>query len=145
MEQTPIDNKRKETKKKKSKPKPQPHPEFIEISQQLRKVRESKGLTLVDASQKIGIGFVFLSEIERALKAPSSDAIEGIARTYEMNECDIATAYRRVPNVVLNALTEHKKLLYMIYDISSDETLSPELRKELFDGIIRKSNQITDK
>ncbi|PFQ72415.1 transcriptional regulator [Bacillus cereus] len=145
MEQTPIDNKRKETKKKKSKPKPQPHPEFIKISQQLRKVRESKGLTLVDASQKIGIGFVFLSEIERALKAPSSDAIEGIARTYEMNECDIATAYRRVPNVVLNALTEHKELLYMIYDISSDETLSPELRKELFDGIIRKSNQITDK
>ncbi|MDA2128725.1 helix-turn-helix transcriptional regulator [Bacillus cereus] len=145
MEQTPIDNKRKETKKKKSKPKPQPHPEFIKISQQLRKVRESKGLTLVDASQKIGIGFVFLSEIERALKAPSSDAIEGIARTYEMNECDIATAYRRVPNVVWNALTEHKELLYMIYDISSDESLSPELRKELFDGIIRKSNQITDK
>lgn len=143
MENTPLDNKRKATKKKKPKPKPQPHPEFMEISQRLRKVRESKGLTLVDASQKIGIGFVFLSEIERALKAPSSDAIEGIARTYEMNECDIAIAYRRVPNIVLSTLTEHKDLLYMIYNVASNESLTPELRKQFFDGLVDKYTELT--
>lgn len=140
MENTPLDNKKKATKKKK--PKPQPHPEFIEISQQLRKVRESKGLTLVDASQKIGIGFVFLSEIERALKAPSSDAIEGIARTYEMNECDIAIAYRRVPNVVLSTLTEHKDLLYMIYNVANNENLTLEVRQQFFDEIVDKYTKI---
>lgn len=118
--------------KKKPKKKPQTHAEFVEIAQYLRKVREAKGLTLVDASEKIGIGFVFLSEIERALKAPSASAIRGIARTYEINECEIALAYRKVPTSVLDALTEHSEMLNIIYDITNSEKLSQEAREQFY-------------
>ncbi|MGQ7190781.1 hypothetical protein ACUODJ_54545, partial [Escherichia sp. HC-CC] len=73
--------------------------------------------TLVEASDKIGIGFVFLSEIERALKAPSTAAISGIARVYEMDECEIAIAYRKIPTSVLETLTKRQDILRMSYDI----------------------------
>ena len=122
--------------KKKPQKKPQVHPEFVEISQKLRKIRESKGLTLVEASNRIGIGFVFLSEIERSLKAPSPAAIEGIARVYEMNECDLAIAYRKIPTSVLDALTKRKDVLRMIYDIENSNVLSKTQQQELFNEIV---------
>ncbi|ABY46806.1 helix-turn-helix domain-containing protein [Bacillus mycoides] len=127
--------KKAKTAKKKPQKKPQPHAEFMEISQYLRKVRESKGLTLVDASEKIGIGFVFLSEIERALKAPSTIAIQGIARTYGINECEIALAYRKVPISVLDALTEHKEVLNIIYDVTNNEKITQGIREKFYGDV----------
>lgn len=125
----------KSTKKRVQK-KPQVHPEFVDISQKLRRIREGKGLTLVEASDKIGIGFVFLSEIERALKAPSTAAINGIARVYEMDECEIAIAYRKIPTSVLETLTKRQDILRMIYDVTNSETLSDQQRDELFNDVV---------
>ncbi|HFR4151365.1 MULTISPECIES: helix-turn-helix domain-containing protein [Bacteria] len=129
------ENAEKSTKKRVQK-KPQIHPEFVDISQKLRRIREGKGLTLVEASDKIGIGFVFLSEIERALKAPSTAAISGIARVYEMDECEIAIAYRKIPTSVLETLTKRQDILRMIYDVTNSEALSDQQRDELFNDVV---------
>ncbi|MCW1241958.1 helix-turn-helix domain-containing protein [Bacillus pretiosus] len=129
------ENAEKSTKKRVQK-KPQIHPEFVDISQKLRRIREGRGLTLVEASDKIGIGFVFLSEIERALKAPSTAAISGIARVYEMDECEIAIAYRKIPTSVLDALTKRQDILRMIYDVTNSETLNDQQRDELFNDVV---------
>ncbi|BCA37398.1 XRE family transcriptional regulator [Bacillus cereus] len=129
------ENAEKSTKKRVQK-KPQIHPEFVDISQKLRRIREGKGLTLVEASDKIGIGFVFLSEIERALKAPSTAAISGIARVYEMDECEIAIAYRKIPTSVLETLTKRQDILRMIYDVTNSEALSDQQQDELFNDFV---------
>ncbi|MED2788257.1 helix-turn-helix transcriptional regulator [Bacillus thuringiensis] len=129
------ENTEKSTKKRVQK-KPQIHPEFVDISQKLRRIREGKGLTLVEASDKIGIGFVFLSEIERALKAPSTAAISGIARVYEMDECEIAIAYRKIPTSVLETLTKRQDILRMIYDVTNSESLNDQQRDELFNDVV---------
>lgn len=129
------ENAEKSTKKRVQK-KPQIHPEFVDISQKLRRIREGKGLTLVEASDKIGIGFVFLSEIERALKAPSTAAISGIARVYEMDECEIAIAYRKIPTSVLETLTKRQDILRMIYDITNSDALNDQQRDELFNDVV---------
>ncbi|MEC3196799.1 MULTISPECIES: helix-turn-helix domain-containing protein [Bacillus cereus group] len=129
------ENAEKSTKKRVQK-KPQIHPEFVDISQKLRRIREGKGLTLVEASDKIGIGFVFLSEIERALKAPSTAAISGIARVYEMDECEIAIAYRKIPTSVLETLTKRQDILRMIYDVTNSDALNDQQRDELFNDIV---------
>ncbi|PET15076.1 helix-turn-helix domain-containing protein [Bacillus thuringiensis] len=129
------ENAEKSTKKRVQK-KPQIHPEFVDISQKLRRIREGKGLTLVEASDKIGIGFVFLSEIERALKAPSTAAISGIARVYEMDECEVAIAYRKIPTSVLETLTKRQDILRMIYDVTNSDALNDQQRDELFNDIV---------
>lgn len=133
--------KNKPTKKKPQK-KPQVHPEFVEISQKLRRLREAKGLTLVEASDRVGIGFVFLSEIERALKAPSPSAIEGIARVYEINECDLAIAYQKIPATVLDSLTKRKDVLKLIYDIANNERLSEYDKETFYNEIVKKYNTL---
>ncbi|MEK4697796.1 helix-turn-helix transcriptional regulator [Bacillus sp. FSL M8-0063] len=129
------ENAEKPTKKRAQK-KPQIHPEFVDISQKLRRQREAKGLTLVEASEKVGIGFVFLSEIERALKAPSTAAISGIARVYEMDECEIAIAYRKIPTSVLDTLTRRQDILRMIYDVTNCEVLNDQQKDELFNDVV---------
>ncbi|SCV23857.1 Predicted transcriptional regulator [Bacillus cereus] len=128
--------------KKKPQKKPQVHPEFVEISQKLRKIRESKGLTLVEASDRVGIGFVFLSEIERALKAPSPAAIEGIAKVYDINECDLAIAYQKIPTTVLESLTKRKDILKMIYDIANDESISQDAKDTFYNEIVKSYNNL---
>lgn len=128
--------------KKKPQKKPQVHPEFVEISQKLRKIRESKGLTLVEASDRVGIGFVFLSEIERALKAPSPTAIEGIAKVYDINECDLAIAYQKIPTTVLESLTKRKDILKMIYDIANDESISQDIKDTFYNEIVKSYNNL---
>lgn len=128
--------------KKKPQKKPQVHPEFVEISQKLRKIRESKGLTLVEASDRVGIGFVFLSEIERALKAPSPAAIEGIAKVYDINECDLAIAYQKIPTTVLESLTKRKDILKMIYDIANDESISQDIKDTFYNEIVKSYNNL---
>ncbi|QWI73248.1 helix-turn-helix transcriptional regulator (plasmid) [Bacillus mycoides] len=137
-----MEDKQKEKPKKKPKKKPQTHAEFIEISQKLRRIREAKGLTLVEASEKIGIGFVFLSEIERALKAPSTAAIKGIAKVYEMDECELAIAYRKIPITVLDALTKRKDILKMIYDAANTERLSQQEKEAFYNEIIDMYNRL---
>ncbi|MCH5476723.1 helix-turn-helix transcriptional regulator [Bacillus cereus] len=133
-----MENEPKKNPKKSAKKKPQPHADFIDISQKLRKIRELKRLTLVEASEKIGIGFVFLSEIERALKAPSAEAIKGIASVYEISECDLAISYRKIPVSVLDALTKRKDVLRMVYDVANSDVLSQEEKETFYNDVVSK-------
>ncbi|MED3182084.1 helix-turn-helix transcriptional regulator [Bacillus thuringiensis] len=117
-------------------PKKDVHKEFKHIAQQLRNIRESRNWTLVEASQKIGIGFVFLSEIERALKAPSAEAIAAISRVYDLDECEIAVQYKRIPLSVSNELSENREILRMMYDVINNKHITDEARAEFYSNVM---------
>lgn len=123
-------------------PKKNVHKEFKNIAQQLRNIRESRNWTLVEASQKMGIGFVFLSEIERALKAPSAEAIAAICRVYDLDECEIAVEYKRIPLSVSNELSENSEILHMMYDVINNDRITDDAKSDFYSKVMTLYSQI---
>lgn len=131
-----IEEEKKPKKKSKSSSDLIPMEEFLEVAQFLRSHREAKGWTLSDASKKIGIGFVFLSEVERALKAPSALVIHDIATAYGISESNLAAAYKKTPISVVEDLSERTDVLRMIYDIKNTDRLTEDEKDDFYKRVL---------
>lgn len=110
--------------------------EYLDIADTLRSERARRGWTLKESSKKIGIGIVFLSEIERALKVPSALVIHDIAKAYDIEETAIALAYGKTPISVVETLQERKDFLDVIYEIKNTSKLSEDEKDEFFNHVV---------
>jgi transcriptional regulator with XRE-family HTH domain len=110
--------------------------EYLGIAERLREERIKRDWTLKDASKRIGIGVVFLSEIERALKVPSAIVIHDIAKVYGLDEPELALAFNRTPISVEETLSERVDFLDMIYELKNTKKLNEEEKDELVKNII---------
>jgi transcriptional regulator with XRE-family HTH domain len=51
----------------------------VELGGRLRRLREAKGLRLVEAASRAGISVSYLSDVERGRRLPSLEVLESIA------------------------------------------------------------------
>lgn len=119
--------------------------EYLEIADKLRNERTKRKWTLKEASKRIGIGMVFLSEIERAIKVPSAVVIHDIARAYGLDEPELALAYNRTPVSVTAQLYERKDFLDLIYELKNTKKLSEDEKDEFITNIVDMFNDALEK
>jgi transcriptional regulator with XRE-family HTH domain len=110
--------------------------EMMDIAEEIRNERTRRKWTLKDASRRIGIGIVFLSEIERGVKVPSAVVIHDLCKVYGLDEVKVALAYNRTPLSVEEALSERKDFLDMLYDLKNTKKLTEDEKDEFLRGII---------
>ncbi|QCY65036.1 helix-turn-helix domain-containing protein [Bacillus thuringiensis] len=113
-----------------------PMEEFLPIARKLRGEREARDWTLTEASKRTGISVTFLSEVERALKAPSALAIRDLARAYDIDESELAAAYGKTPLLVQKDLSERTDVLRMIYDIKNTNKLTEDEKDDFYKRVL---------
>lgn len=125
--------------RKKSKNNSKINEDFIEVGGMLRAFRLENDLTLEEASKRMGISIIHLSEIERAIKIPSITVISAIARAYNINEVELAAQYKKLPKSLEDFLFNHIEITKIIYDIANNKELSKmdiETIKNNYDELI---------
>src|SRR5687767_5385904 len=64
----------------------------MELATLLRNLREQRGLTLREVERRTGISNSFLSQAERGLRTPSTDALLKLATVYEIQASTLIAA-----------------------------------------------------
>lgn len=110
--------------RKKSKNDKRVNEDFIEVGKELREIRAANNYTLEEASNKMNISIIHLSEIERAIKIPSITVISAIATAYSINEVELAAKYKKLPKSLEEFLFSHIEITKIIYEIANGRGLS---------------------
>lgn len=102
------------------------------IGMELRLHRTAKGVSLREASDKIGIGESYLSEIERMKRNPSDEIIKRIGDYYNIDKKYLYDRFDRIPLSVQKELKENETLSRTLYEISINDTLSETDKDNLY-------------
>lgn len=135
---------KKAKKKRKSSADLLPKEEFLAPAQMLRNARDMKGWTLQDAAAQIGMSFTFLSEVERALKSPSSLIMHDMAKAYGIDESELAAAYKKAPISVVEDLSERADVLRMIYEIKNTNRLTEDEKDDFYERVLELYRESVD-
>lgn len=113
----------------------------------LNKLRLRKGLTLVQASERIGISYNYLSELENGKKAPKDDqVVRKIADLYDVNEDKLFRMLGRLPLGTLEHIRHYSPaLLSVLSEVERNVDLTPEQRKSIEEQIINIYKKYLDK
>lgn len=101
----------------------------------LRLLRTEKGVSLKEASEKIGISENYLSEIERDKKIPNDDIIRSCANYYGVDEKDLFDKFNKIALTVQEEIKENDTLSRTLYEISTNNTLSDKDKEKLYTEI----------
>ena len=103
----------------------------VEFGDYLLELRESKGLSLAQLGDKVGVSSNHLSEIERARKQPSDSLIRALAKFYEKDEDEFFSRLGRVPALATEYLEHSEWLQKTLSELSNNRRISDEERDEL--------------
>lgn len=70
-------------------------PEAVVFGERLRELREMRGETLRSLSERIGMSFAYLSEMERGVKVPSLTTIIRLAIALDCKVTDLVDTFNR--------------------------------------------------
>jgi transcriptional regulator with XRE-family HTH domain len=91
-------------------PRRRPEPLWREaVGWRLRRLRQRRGLTIVEVADRAGISPQYLSELERGRKDPSSEVLAAVAGALDTTVVDVTTLasadLRHRPAAVSSSLT----------------------------------------
>lgn len=118
-----------------------------EFGRFLNKLRLRKGLTLVQASEKIGISYNYLSELENGKKSPKDDqVVRKIANLYGVNEDILFRKLGRLPLGTMEHIRHYSPaLLSLLSEVERKVDLTPEQRKSIEEQIMNIYKKYLDK
>lgn len=103
----------------------------------LRLKRLEKRYTLEITAKSVGVSINYISKLEKGENSnPSDDIVIQLAKTLEIDEDWLFNAFGKIPLSTRNALQAHPDLAKAIAEISSDESLSEDKKKEFLNRTI---------
>jgi transcriptional regulator with XRE-family HTH domain len=105
---------------------------FKSIGEELRKLRKVKNLSMKEVAEQAGVSTMYISEIERDLKVPSDEVIRKLAKIYNVDEKKLFEGFRRIPEDILEELTNNKDLFNTLYEISRNDKLDNARKEKLY-------------
>jgi transcriptional regulator with XRE-family HTH domain len=109
----------------------------VKIGELLRLKRLEKRQSLSDIADKVGVSINYISEIEKGNKTnPSDDIIVRLAEIFNLNEDDLFSAFNKLPLSARNEMHAYPSLAKAISELNSDETMSPEKKKQFYNKLV---------
>lgn len=111
----------------------------------LRRIRTSMGLTMYEMSDRVEISENFVSAIERDIKVPKGeDIIARLAAAYQLEVPHTFGQFMVVPLRIREEMRDNDILMETLYNISNDETLSDQDKKDLYTKFAEQYKQLKE-
>ncbi|MGF9741560.1 helix-turn-helix transcriptional regulator [Priestia megaterium] len=107
----------------------------VSIGMELRLKRTEMRKSLREVAEAVRVSENFLSMVERDKKVPSDCVIKALAKYYMLEEAYLFERFDRIPIVVAEEIKDHKLLHETLYDISTNDKLSEDVKKKLYEDI----------
>jgi transcriptional regulator with XRE-family HTH domain len=109
----------------------------VKIGEFLRLKRLEKRLSQSDIAERVGVSTNYISEIEKGNKTnPSDEIILKLAEVFNLDEDDLFPAFNKLPLPARDEIEAYPSLAKAISQLNSDETLSPEKKKQFYDKLV---------
>ncbi len=95
------------------------------FGQRVRELRQQKGLTLRELAPQVGVGYSYLSKVERSRldfgDSPSESLIHRLAEAHEGDEEELLLLAHRIPNKIAEQIFEHLEIFRDLARCSEDQ------------------------
>jgi transcriptional regulator with XRE-family HTH domain len=105
------------------------------IGNELRNIRQGKDISLKEVAEKAGVSTMYISEIERDKKVPSDEVVYKLADIYKIEEKDLFEGFKRIPEFIVEEITNDKTLFEFLYEFSSNTKLTNEQKQDFYTEI----------
>lgn len=102
----------------------------------LRKIRNSRDISLKDVAHHAGVSTMYISEIERDKKTPSDVLIKKLATIYKLKEKALHMRYGKISQEMQEEIVNSLDLFDTLYEISNG-TLTVEKKGNFYKDISR--------
>ncbi|MTV49824.1 helix-turn-helix domain-containing protein [Heliobacillus mobilis] len=99
----------------------------------LRDIREKKGITLTQLSEKIGVSAAYLSGLERGFKMPSDKLIMELADFYKLDTEDLFNRFGKVSATATTVLEKNPGIQKTLATISRDPRIPEDKKQAMYD------------
>lgn len=111
----------------------------------LRLKRLEKKLTLERTASAVGVSINYISKLEKGENSnPSDNIIVNLAKTLDIDEDALFTAFDKIPLSTRKVLMEHPDLSKAISEIENNEKLNDQMKEKFLRKVIYWYKKLSD-